>query len=93
MLFRSVAEARVDVVSDSRLGIHTTTLDDGTYEFAAVVPGHIVIHTMKNGFVATDLPLQIHPGDNRLSVVLFAETDDWGAGPVIRLGPQAAAKG
>jgi hypothetical protein len=67
-----VAHARVEAVSGSRVGPHTTTRDDGTYELIALVPGHVVIHPMKNGFVATDRPVEIQTGDNRLSVVLFA---------------------
>ena len=68
-----MANARVEVVSGSNVGPQTTTHDDGTYELTPVVPGHLVIHATKRGFVGTDLPVHIQPGDNRASVVLFVE--------------------
>jgi hypothetical protein len=68
-----MANARVEVVSGSSVGPQTTTHDDGSYELTPVVPGQLVIHSTKRGFVGTDLPVHIQPGDNRVSVVLFVE--------------------
>jgi hypothetical protein len=68
------ANAQLEVMSGpSHEGGHTTTRDDGTYELVALAPGRAVIHAMKSGFVDTDLSIEILPGVNRVSVVLFAE--------------------
>jgi hypothetical protein len=68
------ANAQVEVVSGpSHGGGHTTTRDDGTYELVALAPGQVVIHPTKSGFVATDLSIEILPGINMISLVLFAE--------------------
>jgi hypothetical protein len=63
----------VEIVSGPGLGEQTTTRADGTFELPAVVPGGIVIRATKSGFVPSDLPAEIRPGDNRISLVIAPE--------------------
>lgn len=67
---RPVADARVEVIGGASAGISTTTLGDGSYELIGLVPGDVVVRASRVGYASADGSCQIHPGDNRLSLVI-----------------------
>jgi carboxypeptidase family protein len=71
-ILRPIADARVEVVGGPSAGLATTTCDDGSFELAGVVPGKIDIRAAKIGYDAGESSTQLHPGDNRLSVLIDA---------------------
>jgi len=71
-IVRPIAYARVEVVGGPSAGLSTTTRDDGSYELVGVVPGDIDIRVAKIGYDAGERSTQLHPGDNRLSVLIDA---------------------
>jgi hypothetical protein len=65
-----IAHARVEVVGGPSAGLATTTLEDGSYEFAGVVVGNIVIRATKIGYTMAEVSTRLDPGDNRLSLLI-----------------------
>jgi hypothetical protein len=70
---RTVARVRVEVVGGPNAGLATTTLEDGSYELTGVVAGDIVIRATRIGYTSAEGSTQLHPGDNRLSLVMEVE--------------------
>jgi hypothetical protein len=67
---RPIAHARVEVVGGPSAGLATTTLEDGSYEFAGVVTGNIVIRATKIGYTVAEVSTRLDPGDNRVSLLI-----------------------
>jgi hypothetical protein len=67
---RPVDHAHVEVVAGPSAGLSTTTLEDGSYEFVGVVPVDIVVRATKIGYSAAEGSTPLHPGDNRLSLLI-----------------------
>jgi hypothetical protein len=68
---RPVGHARVQLLGGgSSAGLSTTTLEDGSYEFAGLAQGEVLIRVTKIGYTATERSTEIHPGDNRLLLVI-----------------------
>ncbi len=67
---RPIAQAHIEVVGGPSAGLSTTTAGDGSYEFAGLMPGDVVIRATKTGCTVADRSTQIHPGENRLSVLI-----------------------
>jgi hypothetical protein len=66
---RPVTQAQIKVVSGPNAGLSTTTAGDGSYELAGLMSGDAVIRASKTGYAVTDGSIQIHPGENRLSLL------------------------
>lgn len=71
-ILRPMAHVRVEVVDGPSAGLSTMTIEDGSYEFVGVVPGDVVVRTAKIGYRAGEGSTHLHPGDNRLSVLIEA---------------------
>jgi hypothetical protein len=67
---RPIAGAHVEVIGGPSAGLSTTTLSDGSYEFAGVVPDEIGIRAGKIGYASGESSTQLHAGDNRLNALI-----------------------
>jgi hypothetical protein len=71
-MLRPMPHVRVEVVGGPNAGLSTMTTEDGSYEFVRVVPGDVVVRAAKIGYSAGDNSTYLHPGDNRLSILIEA---------------------
>jgi hypothetical protein len=67
---RPVALVRIEILSGPATGTCTMTSGDGSYELAGLIPGDFVIRATKIGYTGADALAAVHPGDNRLSLLI-----------------------
>jgi hypothetical protein len=67
---RPAARARVELVAGPGAGRSTTALEDGSYEFPALVPGAVAVRAEKTGCSAGQTSIELLPGENRLNLTV-----------------------
>jgi hypothetical protein len=67
---KPVGQVRVEIVSGPAAGTWTTTRDDGSYELVGLEPGDFLLRATKIGYADADGLAPIHPGDNRVSLLI-----------------------
>jgi hypothetical protein len=91
---RPAAGAHVEVVDGSSAGVSATTVDDGSYELAAVVPGDTDVRAEKPGYDAGRASIRLFPDDNQLDLLITRSSPPVSELPtaVVRLDERGGAR-